>query len=65
VRKLAATTGKLVDLPADRRATARNALATSDCESMRAFACRRRAPTVPAESRVMVHQIGLAIAAKT
>ena len=59
--KLATTVGSLVDLPADREDQPRVTFSPqADCESMCAFVLLggvRR--TVPAESRVMVHQIWL------
>ena len=59
--KLATTVGSLVDLPADSEDQPRVTFSPqADCESMCAFVLLggvRR--TVPAESRVMVHQIWL------
>jgi hypothetical protein len=59
--KLATTVGSLVDLPADSEDQPRVTLSPqADCESMCAFVLLggvRR--TVPAESRVLVHQIWL------
>ena len=59
--KLATTVGTLVDLPSDGQDQVRAALSPqADCESMCAFVLLggvRR--SVPAESRVMVHQIWL------
>ena len=59
--KLATTVGSLVDLPADSEEQPRVTFSPqADCESMCAFVLLggvRR--TVPAESRVMVHQIWL------
>ena len=59
--KLATTVGSLVDLPADSEKQPRVTFSPqADCESMCAFVLLggvRR--TVPAESRVMVHQIWL------
>ena len=59
--KLATTVGRLVDVPADGQSDQRAALSpTADCESMCAFVLLGGVQrTVPAEARVMVHQIWL------
>ena len=59
--KLATTVGTLVDLPADNEDRPRAKLSSqADCESMCAFVLLGGVSrSVPAESRVMVHQIWL------